>query len=132
MDGSAPDVLTVSVEQARTKIQNEGYTAKVYGDGDTVLEQIPAPGGVIPKGGTVALFTDEASQSRTVIVPTLTGMTRSQVNQAAAAAGVQVSMSGAALTNGSVISSIQSIAPGEKVKPGTVVTVSFVEVDQVA
>lgn len=79
----------------------------------------------------MVLFTDENSQNRTVTVPSLTGMTRSQVNQAAASAGVQVSMTGAAMTGGSVVSSTQSIAAGEKVKPGTVISVNFIEVDQV-
>ncbi len=131
MDGVTPDVLTNSVAQAESTIKNEGYTPKVYGDGETVLAQIPEPGDTIPKGGTVVLFTDENSQSRTVTVPSLTGMTRSQVNQAAASAGIQVSMTGAAMTGGSVVSSTQSIAAGEKVKPGTVISVNFIEVDQV-
>ena len=99
--------------------------------GKRFWRKFPEPGDTIPKGGTVVLFTDENSQSRTVIVWSLTGMTRSQVNQAAASAGIQVSMTGAAMTGGSVVSSTQSIAAGEKVKPGTVISVNFIEVDQV-
>ncbi len=132
MDGTAPEVISQKTAEAKARVEAAGYTAKVYGSGETVLEQIPAPGGAIPKGGTVALFTDTESQSRTVTVPPLTGMTRSEVNRTAANAGVQVSMTGAALTNGTVISSAQSIEAGQKVRPGTVINVTFVEEDQVA
>lgn len=132
IDGTAPEVVGQKSAEAKSRVEAAGYTARVYGSGDTVLEQIPAPGAAIPKGGTVALFTDTDSQSRTVTVPSLTGMTRSQVNQTAANAGIQVSMTGAALTNGVVVSSAQSIPAGQSVRPGTVISVTFVEEDQVA
>ena len=58
-------------------------------------------------------------------VPDFNGLTVSQVNTAAAAAGVNVSMSGVSLSSSGAACYQQSIAKGEKVEAGTVVTVQF-------
>lgn len=104
---------------------------KIYGSGDTVLRQIPEAGKMIPQNGTVVLMTDATSESKQVTVPSLTGMTLSKANSVAAEAGINITVSGAALTGGKAQSHSQSIAAGTKVAPGTVVNVGFIELDQV-
>ena len=76
-------------------------------------------------------MTDAESESRQVTVPNLVGMTLTQANSAAAEAGINITVSGAALTGGKAQSHSQSIAAGTKVSPGTVVNVGFIEFDQV-
>ena len=131
LDISTPNTVGKKVGVAKNEVQQLNLTAKVYGEGETVLKQIPEQGKTIPKNGTVVLITDEENESRKVTVPTLTGMTLAQANSTAAEAGINISISGAALTGGSAHSQSQSIAPGEKVAPGTVVNVGFIELDQV-
>jgi stage V sporulation protein D (sporulation-specific penicillin-binding protein) len=93
---------------------------------------VPQAGKSIPKGGRVVLFTDQESQQKTVVVPDFVGLTLAQVNERAAEAGVNISVSGAALTGTTnAVSSLQDIEAGTKVSPGTVVTVSFIEPNQV-
>ena len=89
------------------------------------------PGKSIPKSGCVVLFTDEESTSQTVTVPNLVGLTLSQANSVAANAGINISISGAALTGNNAVSNLQSIPEGSQVPPGTMVTVDFVELDSV-
>lgn len=131
LDTSAPDVLGKKVQEAQNIIQNAELDVKVYGNGETVLSQVPEPGKSIPKSGRVVLFTDEDSTSQTVTVPKLTGLTLSQANSAAANAGINISISGAALTGKNAVSNLQSIPEGSQVAPGTMVTVDFVELDSV-
>ena len=64
-------------------------------------------------------------------MPDLTGMSLSAANEAAANAGIQIRVTGAALTSSNPVSQTQDIAEGTKVRPGTVITVGFIEVDQV-
>ena len=132
LDGVAPDVVTHDVEQAQTEVENAGFDAIVYGDGDTVLSQIPEPGGTIPQGGNVVLFTDEESTQETTTVPDLIGLSPSQANQRAGLYNLQISITGAALNSNATISSSQSIEEGTQVPPGTVISVNFIEADQVA
>ena len=79
----------------------------------------------------MAIFMDQASTSTKKTVPKLTGLTLSAANAAATNAGIQISVTGAALTGGSAISNTQSIPEGTEVAPGTVVTVGFVEFQQI-
>jgi stage V sporulation protein D (sporulation-specific penicillin-binding protein) len=131
LDVATPDVTGKKLDVAKAELQKLKLNQKVYGSGDTVVKQIPESGKSIPQNGTVVLMTDTASESRQVTVPNLVGLTLSQANSAAAEAGINITVSGAALTGGNAKSHSQGVAAGTKVSPGTVVNVGFVEFDQV-
>ena len=129
LDTTVENVVGEGTDTAKTKLDQEGFTVIIKGDGDKVLAQSPAGGEKIPKQGTVVLYTTKESQEETVTVPDLTGLSFSQANERATNAGVQICMTGAITGNG--VSQSQSIEAGEKVKQGTVITVNFVEADAV-
>lgn len=131
IDTTTPSVTGMTVEEAEKAAGDAGLSVTVKGSGGTVLEQIPAFGESIPQGGSIVLYTDEDSKEETVTVPDLTGMSLSAANEAAANAGIQIRVTGAALTSSNPVSQTQDIAEGTKVRPGTVITVGFIEVDQV-
>ncbi len=132
LDVTAPDVVGKTITAAKAELTKMKLTPKVYGSGDKVVSQVPEPSKTIPQNGTVVLFTDDSGSGKTVTVPKLTGLSLSAANKKAADAGINISISGAALTNGTnPISNSQSIAEGTKVAPGTVVTVGFIEPNQV-
>lgn len=131
LDIKAPNVVEMSVNDAKKHLTDSGLNAKVYGSGAKIVSQVPEPNKAIPKDGSVVLFTDSASASKTVMVPKLTGLSLSQANQKAADAGLNISVAGAALTGGNAVSSSQDIAENTKVPPGTVVTVTFADQNQV-
>ena len=131
LDISTPGVVGLSQEEAQTKVSNAGLTYKVYGSGDKVVSQIPEQGKSIPKGGTVVLYLDSTSASETVTVPDLSGLTLSQVNTKVSQAGLNLSVSGAAVTGGNAVSDTQDIAAGTEVPAGTVITVNFVDLEAV-
>ena len=116
LDISTPGVVGLSQEEAQTKVSNAGLTYKVYGSGDKVVSpRSPEQGKSIPKGGTVVLYLDSASASETVTVPDLSGLTLSQVNTKVSQAGLNLSVSGAAVTGGNAVSDTQDIAAGTEV-----------------
>ena len=71
----------------------------------------------------VILYTEE-SESHTTTVPNLMGLTVSEVNTAAANAGINVEFSGNVSSN-TVLSYAQDINPDETVSLGQIVTVYF-------
>lgn len=87
---------------------------------------MPEAGKEIPKGGTVVLYTDEASTAKTVPVPNFKGMTVSQANAAAANAGLNIQLAGIGLSTGEATATTQSVEYGAQVPKGTVITVDFV------
>ena len=132
LDMKAPDVVGKTIAEAKTALGKMKLVPKVYGSGAKVISQVPEPGKSIPQNGTVVLFTDDSNVSKTVTVPKLVGLSLSTANKEAANAGINISITGAALTSSSPISNSQSIAEGTKVAPGTVVTVGFIEPNEVA
>lgn len=125
VDASAGDYTGVSVDEAKTAVEADGFTATVKGNGSTVISQIPTVSSGLQKDGSIVLYTDSNSQSETVSVPSLIGLSPDEVNNVASAYGLNVSFSGATTSSGT--SSSQNIEAGTSVSPGTVITVSFAD-----
>lgn len=125
VDASAGDYTGVSVDEAKTAVETDGFTATVKGNGSTVISQIPTVSSGLQKGGSIVLYTDSDSQSETVSVPSLIGLSPDEVNNVASTYGLNVSFSGATTSSGT--SSSQNIEAGTSVSPGTVITVSFAD-----
>ena len=125
VDASAGDYTGVSVDEAKTAVEADGFTATVKGNGSTVISQIPTVSSGLQKGGSIVLYTDSDSQSETVSVPSLIGLSPNEVNDVASAYGLNVSFSGATTSSGT--SSSQNVEAGTSVSPGTVITVSFAD-----
>lgn len=123
IDVSAGDYTGMTVSEAESAAQADGFTTTVKGDGEKVIAQIPAVSSKIPSGGNVVLYTDDTSRSETITVPNLVGYSAAEVNNVASAYGLNVSFSGASDTG--VVSTSQDVAEGTSVSPGTVITVSF-------
>lgn len=125
VDASAGDYTGVSIDEAKTAVEADGFTATVKGNGSTVISQIPTVSSGLQKGGSIVLYTDSNSRSETVSVPSLIGLSPDEVNNVASAYGLNVSFSGATTSSGT--SSSQNIEAGTSVSPGTVITVSFAD-----
>lgn len=85
VDASAGDYTGISVDEAKTAVEADGFTATVKGNGSTVISQIPTVSSGLQKGGSIVLYTDSDSQSETVSVPSLIGLSPDEVNNVASA-----------------------------------------------
>lgn len=125
MDTLAENYVGMQTSEAAAAAENGGYIPIIKGEGGTVLSQIPAAESRLPQGGTVVLYTDSASAEEEVVeVPNFIGLTVDEVNSIAATYGLNISISGSS-SSGEGISYAQDVMEGTKVKPGTVVAVSF-------
>ena len=126
MDTTVPNVIGSTVEQAKEKLKERALSYKIVGDGDTITDQTPAGGAIIPGKSTVILYASAAKPTDKCVVPHLLGKTPSEANTAVTAAGLLIRFSG---TTGSESSAIrvlsQSIDEGTEVDAGTVITVQL-------
>ena len=126
MDTTVPNVIGMTVEEAKAKLQERALSCKVVGDGETITDQTPAGGAIIPGKSVVILYAGEDKSTDKCVVPHLIGKTPSEANTSATAAGLLIRFSG---TTGSESSSIrvlsQSIDEGTEVDAGTVITVQL-------
>lgn len=123
VDITANDYVGYSISEAEAAAKSDGFSVTVKGEGSTVVSQIPPVSSTLSKGGNIVLYTDSESQTETVTVPNLIGLSVSEVNNVASQYGLNVSFVGAASSG--VVSSAQTIEEGAEVSPGTVVSVTF-------
>ena len=126
MDTTVPNVIGMSVEEAKAKLKDRALSYKIVGDGETITDQTPAGGAIIPGKSSVILYVGEEKSTDKCVVPHLIGKTPSEANTTATAAGLLIRFSG---TTGSESSSVrvlsQSIDEGTEVEAGTVITVQL-------
>ena len=126
MDTTVPNVIDISLEEAKTKLKDRALSYKIVGAGETITDQTPAGGAIIPGKSSVILYAGEEKSTGKCVVPHLIGKTPSEANTTATAAGLLIRFSG---TTGSESSSVrvlsQSIDEGTEVEAGTVITVQL-------
>ncbi len=115
-----------TVTYASSALQNKGIKVTVVGNGALVVDQSPAAGTMLAKGAKVVLYTEDGLKEANVSVPNVVGLSASAANRTLINAGLNIEFASGSISSaeGSTIVK-QSIAPGETVLPGTVVTVDF-------
>ncbi len=125
-DVTVPNVVGMTAEAAREKITGMGFTCRTVGEGETVTDQTPLGGAIVPNSASIILYLGEEKPDAPCTVPNVVGMTAAQANTALTNAGLIMRVSGAtAASSGNVYALNQSAAPGAEVPAGTVVTVQL-------
>ena len=130
LDTVAPTVTGLTLEEAYAKLDEAGLTYSVIGDESdssiTVTAQVPEAGGAVPKDGQVVLYTNGYDEASTyVTVPSFLGYDVTNASYLASINGLQISVSGSSSSTATVTA--QSVADGEQVQQGTVITLTFVD-----
>ena len=125
-DTAVPSVTDISLQEAKDRLTSKGFGYKIIGDGDTITDQTPAAGAMIPGKSTVIIYAGEEKPEEECTVPALIGKTPAEANVAATNAGLFLRFTGTtASTSGSIRVLSQSENVGTKVPAGTVITVQL-------
>ena len=125
-DTSVPNVVGLSIAEAKERLSGKGFACRVVGEGDTVTDQTPIGGVAIPGKSTVVLYAGEEKPDAPCIVPAMVGKTPSEANVAATNAGLFLRFTGTTSSaSGTVRVLSQSEDVGAKVPAGTVITVQL-------
>ena len=119
-------VIGMTVTDAEEKLKSKGFSVKVVGDGDTVTDQTPEGGTVIPGKSRVILYAGSEKPDTLCTVPSLVGLSPSEANMAVSSAGLLLRFTGTTDSgSGSVRVINQSEAAGVQVEAGTVISVQL-------
>ena len=125
-DASVPNVVGLSAEEAKTKLESAGFACKTVGSGAEVTDQTPAGGAIVPNNATILLYLGEEKPDTPATMPEVVGMTAAEANQAITNAGLIMKVTGAtSSSSGNVRAISQSAAAGTQLERGSVVTVQF-------
>ena len=119
-------IIGMTVADAEEKLKSKGFSVKVVGDGDTVTDQTPEGGTVIPGKSRVILYAGSEKPDTLCTVPSLVGLSPSEANMAVSSAGLLLRFTGTTDSgSGSVRVINQSEAAGAQVEAGTVISVQL-------
>ena len=95
-------------EEAQQRVKDRGFGCQIVGDGDTITDQTPAGGAIIPGNATVILYAGAEKATELCTVPNLLGRTASEANSLASNAGLILRFTGATnSTSGSTLEGVQ-------------------------
>ena len=117
-DAAVPNVVGMSAADAKAY--------RTVGNGETVTDQTPAGGAIVPNNATIVLYLGEEKPDTLCTVPNVVGKTASEANRMLTNAGLIMKVAGAtSSSSGNVYAISQSQAAGTQLAAGEVVTVQF-------
>ena len=123
---------SLTLNEAKTKITDKGFNVKVVGSGEVVTEQFPKEGTAVWGDAVIVLYTGGEIPSQNVTVPSCIGLSAKDANKRIINSNLNIYIEGSyreGVGGAAAVAVSQSPAAGEKVNPGTVVTVSFKHLD---
>ena len=124
-DSTVPYVVGLTKDEAAAKLTEYGFSAyRTVGDGDTVTDQTPVGGAIVPASAEIILYMGAEKSGEPCTVPNVVGLSASEANKAITNAGLIMKSTGASGTKG-IKAISQSLEPEKQVPAGTVVTVQM-------
>lgn len=125
-DAAVPYVVGKTAEEAKAALKSAGFTYRTVGSGETVTDQTPAGGAIVPNNASVVLYLGAEKSDTPSTVPDVTGKTPTEANKALTNVGLIMKVAGATSASGGSVTAIsQSAEAGSQLPAGSVVTVRF-------
>ncbi|MDR3148969.1 MAG: PASTA domain-containing protein, partial [Oscillospiraceae bacterium] len=125
-----PNVKSLSIAEASSKLEDVGLQVRIFGSGTTVLDQAPFANYELDKGSQVILYTDTYKPTDLVTVPNISGMSYKDARGALEVNGLFIKAAGVAPSDKStIVAKLQSQDPGTEVVRGIVVEVTMIDND---
>ena len=94
-DATVPNVVGKTVSEAKEKLDSAGFGYRTVGDGDTVTDQTPSGGAIVPNNASIILYLGEEKPDDPCTVPNVIGKSASEANKAITNAGLIMKVAGA-------------------------------------
>ena len=124
VDRSVPRLIGLDLAEAQAAVTASGFSSRIVGSGTTVTAQVPRSGVTIAADSEVVLYCGEEPSNETVTMMDLTGLDYETARIRMGWAGLYVNGEGAILSGSSYVTR-QSVAEGEQIPVGSVVTVTL-------
>ena len=125
-DAAVPNVVGLTAADAKARLENVGFAFRTVGSGETVTDQTPAGGAVVPNNASIVLYLGAEKGDTKSAVPNVVGMTAAEANRALTNAGLIMRVTGTTSTSsGNVRAITQDREAGSELPPGSVITVRF-------
>lgn len=121
-----PTLKDFTVEAAVKALKDLGFSCRTEGEGETVIDQLPIAGVIVPATAEIVLYTESQKPDTQVKMPDVLGKSPEQVNRLITDAGLYLRVSGATNNYSSaIVAAMQDVPAGTMVDIGHVVSVEF-------
>ena len=126
-DAAVPYVVGQTPEKAKETLKAAGFACRTVGKGDTVTDQTPTGGAIVPNNATIILYLGDEKPDTVCTVPNVVGKSTTEANKELTNAGLIMKVAGIATSGsaGKATAISQDQTPGTELAPGSVVTVRF-------
>jgi stage V sporulation protein D (sporulation-specific penicillin-binding protein) len=130
----ATNITGMTVSEAQQALEGTGLSLNIfdenYSDDDVISIQVPAANSSIPENGTIYAYIDSKIDDDDLItVPDFSGLDYDNANYLCAINNLQMVASGGSSGDTSSTATTQSVDSGQKVRPGTAITITFIDSD---
>lgn len=132
LDTTVPNLVGLTAEQAKSAAEAAGLSVRTVGQGDAVQAQVPAYSASVSRDSTIVLYLDSQPPEGTVVMPDLTNMTVAQVKNTLQNYGLYYKSGGTEYASGNLVVRKQDVAAGTEIGVGTVISVEFTDLNQMA
>lgn len=125
-DATVPNCVGSTLEEAKSRLSDAGFSYKTVGSGETVTDQTPVGGNIVPNDAAIVLYLGQQKSDAPCAVPNVVGKTAAEANKALTDAGLIMKVAGnTSTTSGNVYAISQDKDPGTELEAGSVVKVQF-------
>ncbi|MBQ9492380.1 MAG: PASTA domain-containing protein [Oscillibacter sp.] len=125
VDVATPNVVGRTLDEAVERLNHASFSYRTVGNGDTVTDQTPAGGAIVPNNAQIILYLGQTKPDELCTVPDVLGMSIEKANQAMTKAGLILRVSGTTRGASNILAIRQEQQPGSHLTAGSVVTVQF-------
>lgn len=129
LEVSVPNLLRSSLLESTSKLALVGIgKPQVFGEGITVVKQVPSGGSKMPRDGKVIVYTEDIEQT-TVAMPAVVDLSPDAAKAKIEKLNLNVSIKGLATDHKNSKITNQSVEAGEIIPIGTVVEITCIKAD---
>ena len=121
------DMVGMSLKEAQQVLKKQGLSYITKGVAETVTDQLPTSGQIVPGDSQVILYLGEQPEKEQVTIPDFNGMTRQQASDAAGILGLYILPKGNDGIAPNIKVTAQSVPKDTKVPTGTTITLHFAD-----
>ena len=109
-DTTVPNVVGQTREAAEDRLADLGFTFRTVGDGDTVTDQTPAGGAIVPGNASIILYLGQEKPDTPCTVPNVVGKSASEANKAITNAGLIMKVTGTTTASSGNVYALPSLS----------------------
>ncbi len=126
---SVDNYVGMSTSAAKTDLTKKNIAFEIVGGGNTIIAQTPNGGEVFTSPISKIILYTENSTSDYISVPKLVGLAPDEATKIAVNSGLNIKFVSSAQLDGAAVITEQSLAYGERVKRGSVITLRIMRTD---